>query len=309
MSKWRDIAQEVKAEGEARRGNFSPEPGSWPDRSYRYWRDAQFDPPKRENFCHFWRVAVLWSPMLRFRRWWNRHEDVITITFFSLLGAVIFGLIGWGIVSEQNTGEILAFIGIGVVGFLYVLAGIGGGVMMGDPDADIGFSERALFIATLPISVPVYGLARFFNGAPGKWMNKHGLQILMGMAMLGVSLALGSLCYGIISSKGLAGVFIVGLIGAVLFSAAWVIRNAGDWVAGWRARQDRIEEERLEKLYAEWGTISPDLPAAEPKERTWVGKKMRAAGDLLILVGQVVRVNKWKICPYVTIIDDTTETA
>lgn len=310
MSKWREIASEVKAEGEARRGNFSPEPGSWPDRSYRYWRDAQWDPPQRENFCHFWRVAVIWSPVLRVRRFFRRNQEWIVGGLIGLAVVGILGTLAWVIISDDNTMMTLGWIGAVIAVMLYVLMGISMGVYMADPEEEMDGFQKTLAVLSAPVSVLVYGFVRFVDGAPGRWLARHGLQIVMGLLLGGLALFLGFVAYDLISSNGAAGVFYVGFIVAFLFTVAWVARNGGDWVAGWRARKERIEAERYEKWLAEFENEN-DTPQVEsvPRKPTWVGRKVRAAGDLLILIGQVVRVNKWKICPYVTIVDDTTEIA
>lgn len=53
----------ILAEGKRRRGNFSPAPGSAPLRAYNYWAENGGTVPKQENFCHFWRVVVIWAPI------------------------------------------------------------------------------------------------------------------------------------------------------------------------------------------------------------------------------------------------------
>lgn len=69
----RDKAEEIRQRGEAKRGNFSPEPNSGPVKAYKYfYANSGTDEPDRENFCHFWRVVVIWAPLL----WVTLHTIV-----------------------------------------------------------------------------------------------------------------------------------------------------------------------------------------------------------------------------------------
>jgi hypothetical protein len=64
-----DKKEEILAKGEAQRGQFDPEPGSAPVRMYQYWVDNSWvhgqSAPTRENFCHYWRIVLIWGPL-----WW-----------------------------------------------------------------------------------------------------------------------------------------------------------------------------------------------------------------------------------------------
>src|SRR4051812_11756485 len=74
MSNLRTRASEIKAAGEAERGNF--EPTGAPKRLYQYWlshsttsrADKVRTGLQRENFCHFWRVVAIWAPLMFLRR-------------------------------------------------------------------------------------------------------------------------------------------------------------------------------------------------------------------------------------------------
>ena len=62
-----DKNEAILAKGEAQRGQFDPEPGSAPVRMYQYWAEHAWVHgailPTRENFCHYWRVVLIWGPL------------------------------------------------------------------------------------------------------------------------------------------------------------------------------------------------------------------------------------------------------
>lgn len=70
MSRFRDKASEIKEAGIKERGNFTP--NGVPLRLYNWWLDnspsdkasAIKRGSRKENFCHFWRVVLIWTPLL-----------------------------------------------------------------------------------------------------------------------------------------------------------------------------------------------------------------------------------------------------
>ena len=63
---FRDKAAEITAKGEARRGHFSPDADSAHLKVYKWWvENSNYgETPQRENFCHYWRVVLIWSPLI-----------------------------------------------------------------------------------------------------------------------------------------------------------------------------------------------------------------------------------------------------
>lgn len=61
-------SQEILERGRQERATFTPEPDSAPTRAYWYWVNKRRDGvrPRNENFCHFWRVILIWAPLAWF---------------------------------------------------------------------------------------------------------------------------------------------------------------------------------------------------------------------------------------------------
>lgn len=68
MSRMKQKADQVLAEGRASRETWTPKLGSTPLRVYRWWRRETGHYIYQENFCHFWRVVLIWAPFLRIRQ-------------------------------------------------------------------------------------------------------------------------------------------------------------------------------------------------------------------------------------------------
>jgi hypothetical protein len=65
MSNWQTKAQAVREQGSIERRDWSPRGDSLSWRIYTYWLGGGGDPLARENFCHYWRVVLFWSPLSR----------------------------------------------------------------------------------------------------------------------------------------------------------------------------------------------------------------------------------------------------
>ena len=282
MSNYRTRAAEVKAAGEAARGDF--EPTGVPLRMYQWWlanspgkkaRDIR-EGSRRENFCHFWRVVVFWTPLLAL---------VIAITgvFESLIekmegrGGYVAGTILavgaaigiWLLSSEGLWLDFLGFMGVSV-GIILVC----GAVVIG-----------------------------------GAWLSKKYSWFIPGLLITALAgfaaflLFIGFQSVGAVLFAYVAAV-IVGL-GVVGFS----IFKIGERIQAKRElRKQKAREARAAALNAYYNGDGPDprRPVRVPSafERKIVAF-FSGLGDFFVLATQVVRVNKWKICPLVTV--DTRE--
>lgn len=63
---FKDKADDIVTKGKMRRGQFNPEPDSAHLKAYKWWvENSRFgEKPKQENFCHYWRVVLIWTPLL-----------------------------------------------------------------------------------------------------------------------------------------------------------------------------------------------------------------------------------------------------
>lgn len=271
MSNFRSKAREIKAAGEAERGNFTPT--GVPKRMYGYWlrnttsvngrriREGR----RKENFCHFWRVVAIWAPVMFLK---NKAEDFVT----SKVGAVSMVLAALAAIFLVVNSTI---------GFVDFLIGLG-----------IGFAVIAA----------VMGLI-----VGGTWLHENKPKALERIFLGGIALAVLAFLVALVVDFGfIALAWVAGIIGGIAL-AVFILVKVGEWINGLRAiareKARTADEEAWEKFYAGEG---PD-PSARPEPTpppAWavaIGNFFRGIGDFLILAGQVVRVKKWKICPMVEI--------
>lgn len=285
MSNYRTRAAEVKAAGEAARGDF--EPTGVPLRMYQWWlanspgkkaRDIK-DGSRRENFCHFWRVVVFWTPLLAM---------VIAVTGLAeagiekmegrgayVAGAVITvgaAIAVWLLSSEGLWLDFLSFVGVGVGIILVAGAAVIGGAWL---------SERySWFLPGLLIAA----LAAF-----AAFLMFIGFQ------------SVGAVLFAYIA----AAVIGLGVVGFSIFKVGERIQAKRE------LRKQKAREARRAALDAWYNGEGPDpdeVPAREPRKPSAFERKVVAflsgLGDFFVLATQVVRVNKWKICPLVTVDSD-----
>ena len=68
-------SEQILKDGAAIRQTFTPEPNSAPTRAYKYWVESSQHGlyPENENFCHFWRVVLIWAPV-----WWVLNHTILS---------------------------------------------------------------------------------------------------------------------------------------------------------------------------------------------------------------------------------------
>lgn len=278
----REKAQEVKAAGEAARGDFTP--SGAPLRAYKYWAARSKNVPDRENFCHFWRVVVFWAPFMAFRR--GVESMFSSPVFLGLVAAVcLVAIVLAGLTwTEFGAAALLVFVTI------YACAGLVFGAVYADEKAK-GRSENWLkwsTFATLPTSWASYSAMTVSNKLD------RSTKRTVGNALLALIATAGLIAILVAGFADLGWSFLLVLLGFVLALAVFVavIIALGNVAQSLRAY-------KYEKKAA-----AIDNDEDEPVEEKTPGKVsqlLTSIADFLILAVQVVRVNKWKICPLVTI--------
>lgn len=266
MGKLRDKSNEVLAQGIDERGYWNPSGAPLNVYNWFYAQEeaATFkDRPERENFCHFWRVVVIWAPLMVLVNaiaWCFGSKVKGTVTLI-VLAAIILAmgpLLTWWI-PGIIFGAIAVAAACALVAHLF-------------DKIEFSFSEKAKD----RLESIVFGLiVTFAVGAIA------GLIISFGVSegwLTVLLFALGSL--GVV----IVGVAIVGGI-SIAFDYFRTKRQV--------ARSNRIREAIREGIPLE---VAEDTKA----KRFW-----RGVGDFLVLIAQIVKVNKWKICPIVTIDNPT----
>ena len=271
MNNIREKAAEIKAAGEAERGNFMP--SGVPLRMYSYWLNNS--PSKkagrinrgmeRENFCHFWRVVAIWAPLLFIGRGFVRFiEHPVTLPLFGTLFALTaLTLLVW---SGAWLGLLLALVlGTGIVA---VAVAIAFGVLY---VRDNWWTRGATrFVKTAFVWTSLAALAAF---------------VVFGLTMATLEIGLVFWAYLVAAAAALAG-------------AVFALEQLSTYISGKRALARAEREAAYEKYLSGEG---PNPNEREPREPGRVAKFFSGLGDFIVLIFQVVRVNKWKICPIVEV--------
>lgn len=298
----RNKANEIKARGEAVRGDYSSKGA--PKRLYDYWLDNSPSTKaarisagmQRENFCHYWRVVFLWSWMLFLGLKFVDFAD----THF---GKVVLAALAFFAINALVTLPAGPVVGLAILyGFVFGVAGCFAGGLTGrqtreDTATEYSSKEtlalRAGFVLGFYTAIPVFFLT-FLGLHYPKAVEK---TIYVVGALVGVSLFIMLLIAAIIDF-GLLGA-LLGLF-TVVGSVALIVGagiGLGYLVESHQAKAQEKREAFVEKYVDEHGTYPPNEAFAKkpgPVKRFFSG-----VGDFIVLVAQVVRVNKWKICPLV----------
>lgn len=88
MSKARLLADQTWEKGAAERRDWNPEANSAHYRVYKWWMKRSGKRPTRENFCHYWRVVLIWAPL----HWLVKPLLVV-------LGLAVLALVVWLVVA------------------------------------------------------------------------------------------------------------------------------------------------------------------------------------------------------------------
>lgn len=301
MSNLRSKASEIRARGEAERGNF--EPSGVPLRMYNYWlynsesRSAgSLRNGKRENFCHYWRVVAIWAPLLYLM------DNIV----FRTSTAIVLGVLALValVVAAFTYSSVLSFLGILALGMVVAVSGVLGllsGISLGAFDSDedrryydVFLKKTALWALLIgfPLGLPVLVLVK-----AGRWFlnSDNSPEILMGLFILA---ALAGATALVVSEGWLMLLAVVGILGGAVISLLVFVlglSRLADYVSGRRI----IRRERFRALEEE--QIRKGGKSLESKEPGRVSKFFSGLGDFLIFTFQIARVNKWKICPLVDV--------
>lgn len=302
MTDFKTKAEQVKAAGIAERGNFQPHGA--PLRLYNYWLEHSKSKKayairwldRKENFCHFWRVVVIWAPLMALVRGFKRALPVLSAL---LLAGGLVALIVACIMSTDVLvllGQVTLFlIGCAAVSF-GLLCGVSAGNTPDDRLKHDLFEDRRVitagFIVGLPgalISYTITWAVRLYN----RYLLEHTAFVMVFLA--GAAIA-GILAFTTVVGGWQVLVTVLALAAwllAVFALASWAGGRIAERLAGQRAlaAQERIE------YYEEHG----EFPEDAEREPGRIARFFSGVGDFLILATQIVRVNKWKICPLVEV--------
>lgn len=219
--------ESILEKGKRSRETWSPRLGGAPMRHYVWWREQTGKYRSQENFCHFWRVVLIWAPMLRLRQLTLDRNAVI-----------------WMRRNVGATGLVMA------ICVLYL---------------------TVLF---------VYGsiaLAREFWDKIGAWAILLGPLAFVALivTLVGCIVAFGYVCMGL---RRLHRKF---------KSSSDCMDKPASPIYPRRAIQPLVKRRQL--------------PQRARVANSKLKRFCRSTGEYLVLIAQVVRVKKWKICPLVQI--------
>lgn len=127
MSNFRERTAEIVEQGKAERKSFAPKGA--PMRVYNWWL-ANSDSvaasristgTRRENFCHWFWVVVLFAPALKVGKWLDRNAWVFAIPVVGIAITLV-----WALIDSFGIGSFL----LGILGAVVIAAVLTGGILV-----------------------------------------------------------------------------------------------------------------------------------------------------------------------------------
>lgn len=310
----RDKARQLRSEAEASRGIYQPGADSRSFKIYRWWQRETDSNRSKENFCHFYRVVLIWAPLRFVGKFLERR--------------VLFPLWAWlGIVGLLSlyTGLHLVY-GWAWLSMLVNTAFIVGGAMLFFLNAAwlIMFVERVdkkqwgsfyqhnqmTYVLLLPVAgivtglvilvmLPIIWLAEIITLAEKggifkkiwAWMcGKRGPKFLRPGALLG---------YGLVAALIILSYFYLfafQVLLALIFTIFAITLAA--IITFFGSHFHDKQKAQVVKLAEEQG-ITEKEAAARYKKSQRIGKIWRSFTGFSHLVWQLILTAKWKICPII----------
>lgn len=309
----REKAREIKSAGEEARGDFSPEGA--PKRVYQFWLSESNSKravlirakQRTENFCHFWRVVAIWAPLMFMKKSVASFLTSTPVQIGLIIGAIM--ALAMGGFASANFATFLMIMGIAIVGVFGFVSGIAW--MVGDYHGDtvepIFKYASVIPTAWVPIGVTkgVYGMNKILPG----WDHFLATVVVPVLAVIAITgLIIGGAVALVMAEGWLA---LLGLIGVLLAAVAVLglmffgLDKLGTYIKGRRSMKRRAKDEADDAFYDEHGYFPWSVEnMSPPREPGRISKFFSGIGDFIVLGAQVIRVNKWKICPIVTIDND-----
>jgi hypothetical protein len=303
MSNLREKAREVKEAGVAERGNFTP--SGVPKRVYQWWLNESNSKRARkiragtqkDNFCHFWRVVLLWAPARKLAYLLGRIVPILGVVVG--IAAIAATLIG-AILNPLAALSVLAILAVLVLQAFGAFAGVSA-AMTPDLRSDLSMFEDTRLIAVfgvlgLPLFVLSFVIVRFVRFYRDN-LTDYNKQV--GLSVLGLV----SVLVGFLGGSGflLPWILILVTSAVTLYLLVLALATVSDYISGRRVLAKQRREDLLAVYIAENGHAPVHVPNAFERR---MAKIFSGIGDLVVLLAQVVRVKKWGICPLVEIDDE-----
>lgn len=290
---FKDKAKRTVERGRADRANYIPDRDSAPLRMYQFWASVRPKKvPTRENFCHYWRVVVIWAPIwfVLFKTTNALENKTVRNLVFLMAALAVLSLIGFG-------GPVAWLAFGGILASCYTLVGIIFGAYYADEGYDEKNNGRIALAFTLPALVGIglyHGIRKFKNRKRRVHLSEGAKDFVVRALFVLLMLAGGTVIalYAIVDLTAfLMALVLLAAFGLLVFALSYLasfLKNRRD--ASVKQRTTFVEKEEFGYIH----TVAVVKPS-----RT--AKFFIAIGDFLNLAFQVVRVKKWKICPIVEI--------
>lgn len=310
MNNLRAKAREIKAEGEAERGNFTP--SGVPKRLYQWWL-ANTNSKKgkairwgdrKENFCHFWRVVLIWAPFMGLRK---AAEKALPFIIGVALLAIVAGFVAL-LVFEPSLLWQIPVVAVAAVVIILIMFGIPVGIEWAtgpEPFENVDMSTGRAYKWMrffVPTVVVFFLIAKFFlkvGPVVGRFFEGKGHLVAGALAVLGVigfELALA------LTSGWVFALQMTGLMVAIAIAGLFVVflcALLSDYISGLRAKARRRDDALLDAFIEKHGRMPTKAEQRKPPGR--LARFFTGMADFIVLIAQVVRVKKWKICPVVEV--------
>jgi hypothetical protein len=252
-------------------------------------------------------VVLFWALFMKFRksfaRGFNAVADVVSSTPFLVVAGTFVAI---AYVWALFTTELVLGLTLGVlVSTLMIASGLAGWVMgwFGTSYEDMEIEDTKwarpiiMIVAVVGLAgIPVFLISRLVKNWKHEWtefFEKVGPTMVLASGVVFLGLLLTWL--GMETAWYVPVVVVASVIGAGfgLYAIARVLAYARDRVVAFNDAEYEKYEQGLRD-----GTIQP---RAEKQGPGRVKRFFYALNDFFTLIGQAIRVNKWKICPTVSI--------
>lgn len=320
-----DLRDRLRASEAEHRRTYMPPADSPIYKSYRWWKQETGYSVARENFCHFWRVVLIWAPLLLIRQKLagpvskSPVQTLLTLSALGVLQAVLAGVGLWPLLP------VILGVGLIIAGFV---AGCALEVRRQDDHritetiSDIaGGSYFSLGAVLMYLTFPIMTVAFCIAFVVSKFFDAVGDYIEMFLGILMVT-GLGAIStFAIISMMkeehmvwwtavllfvgGLVAVFAaVGLFVGMCFGINKLYHRARKWSSM------KLEQRRVHAPGTVDGQVVPREPNAFDRAKQRIKDVLTTVWHVIRLAAEAVWVAKaLAVCPYVDMPESEPETA
>jgi type IV secretory pathway VirB2 component (pilin) len=317
MSQLRRSANEVREAGAAKRGRWNPEADSPAYLRYAWWVEQTGAEIEQENFCHYWRVALIWAPL---RKLTDKLAFLVKpLIHLGIVLAVL--LVGCGVWElSQSIDSFWLKVGVGalvIVGLVWLAAGVVVALRVlvpfipDDSAQPLGPLTRydkmlcsVVGVLTFPVFVAVAVLVALIVGLGWlytervvprafEWLYESHFTGSKWFGWFRPGYALLAALVGLSFEYSWALHMVQGMIGLTLIMGAIVALSysSSEYTERQASIREACDETEMDDITSE--------PVAPKRGR--LDNALNVAVDFLTLVWWAIVAKKWRICPLVVL--------